>query len=424
MSDCFALKGNVIYAPRLGELTIRDNSFVVCKDGYVEGLFDTLPVDMGEIAVISHEGKMIIPGLIDLHLHAPQYAYRGLGMDMELLEWLSSYAFPEEAKYQNMEYAKKAYDIFAQDLKKSATTRACIYGTIYTESNLLLMELLEQTGQCFYVGKVNMDRNSPSFYCENSAEDSIYDTKRFIEESQKRFQNVYPIITPRFIPTCTDELLKGLGVIQKEGGLMVQSHLSENQAEIKWVGELCPWSDSYTDAYDKSGVFAGQGKTLMAHCVYLEEEEIEIMKNKNAFAVHCPQSNTNLASGIAPVRRYLEKGMRVGLGTDVAGGFSLSMFRAMADCIMTSKLYWRLQDTDSRPINMKEAFYLATKAGGEFFGKTGSFEKGYEFDAVVIKDDMISTAMELSTEQRLERLIYLSEQAEVVDKYVKGRKIQ
>ena len=140
-------------------------------------------------------------------------------------------------------------------------------------------------------------------------------------------------------------------------------------------------------------------------------------------SAHCPESNTDIASGIAPVRRYLDMGLHVGLGTDVAGGFSLSMFRAMADAIQVSKLRWRLMDQTQAPVTLEEAFYMATIGGGSFFGKVGSFEKGYEFDAMILDDSNIRHPQEISTRDRLERLVYLSDDRNLVGKYVQGRKV-
>ena len=174
--------------------------------------------------------------------------------------------------------------------------------------------------------------------------------------------------------------------MQKEYQVPVQSHLSENLSEIAWVKELFPWSSCYGDVYHQCGLFGREAKTIMAHCVHSCDIEVEMMREKGVYVAHCPQSNINLSSGIAPIRRYLEEGIPVGLGSDIAGGANLSMFRHMADAIGASKLYWRLVDQEKKPLTMEEVFYLATKGGGSFFGKAGSFEKGYELDALVMDD--------------------------------------
>lgn len=147
------------------------------------------------------------------------------------------------------------------------------------------------------------------------------------------------------------------------------------------------------------------------------------MKENGVFVAHCPQSNANLSSGIAPVRTYLKEGIQVGLGCDIAGGTGLSLFRAMSEAIQASKLRWRIQDQTLEPLRTEETYYLATKGGGAFFGKVGSFEAGYEFDAVVIDDSSIRHPYRLPVSARLERLIYLAEEKHTAAKYVAGEKL-
>ena len=159
--------------------------------------------------------------------------------------------------------------------------------------------------------------------------------------------------------------MHALSDIQKETKLPVQSHLSENQGEIAWVKDLCPNSLDYGHAYYDFGLFGGKDcPTVMAHCVLSEAQETQLMKEQGVYVAHCPASNTNLSSGIAPIRRYLNEGVHVGLGSDVAAGTHTSIFRAMADAIQVSKLRWRLVDDTLAPLTAAEAFYLGTMGGG------------------------------------------------------------
>lgn len=419
----FIMKGNIIFSKDKSEFYIQEHAYLVCVDGLCAGVFETLPEQYQDLPCKDYEDCLIIPGMTDLHVHAPQYSYRGLGMDMELIDWLNAHAFPEESKFADLEYAKRAYSIFVNDLVKSTTTRACIFGTLHKEATLLLMELLEDTGMKAYVGKVNMDRNSPEILREESVEEASKITEQWILEAE-RFDNVRQILTPRFIPSCSDELMREISRLQKKYELPMQSHLSENLGEIEWVKELCPDSKFYGDAYDQFELFGGECPTIMAHCVHSSEEEIALMKEKNVFVAHCPQSNTNIASGIAPIRIYLDKDMKVGLGSDVAGGAHLSIMRAMTDAIQCSKLRWRMYDQSLKPLNFEEAFYLATKGGGEFFGKVGSFEEGYEFDALVLDDENLPHPQELTLKERLERVVYLGDDRNVKNKYVAGRLVK
>lgn len=420
--ESFALKGDIIFTPSPERFQSQKDSYLVCEDGKVKGIWKELPERFSGIKIHDHSKKLVFPGLCDLHIHAPQYSFRGIGMDMELLSWLETYTFPEEAKYSDLEYAEKAYEIFAEDLKKSATSRVNVFATIHKEATILLMDLLEEAGICGFTGKVNMDRNCPDNYREKDIRTSIEDTRNWYETVKDRTR-MRPILTPRFLPTCSDGLMEQLGELQKETGMYLQSHLSENPGEIEWVKQLAPWSENYGDAYDHFGLFGSFGKTVMAHCVYSGKEERALMAERGVYMAHCPQSNLNLSSGIAPVRTMMEEGVRVGLGTDIAGGASLSIFRSMTDAIQVSKMYWRYLDQNKKPLSAPEAFYLGTKGGGSFFGKVGSFEEEYEFDAVVLDDSSIRTTLDLNMEQRMERVMYLSGDGEIKAKYVNGRRI-
>ena len=425
LNRSFVLRGDLCHTPAHDWLEIRENSFVVCEEGICRGIFDEIPERYRGLEVVDCSGKLIIPGMVDLHIHASQYPYRGTGMDYELLEWLEKKAFPEECRYADLDYAARAYDIFARKMKKSATTRAVIFGTMHVEATLMLMDLMEKSGLVSYVGKVNMDRSSPSELREKNVRQAAEDTRRFVEESIRRgFRKTKPIITPRFVVSCTDELMAELGKIRKEYGLPVQSHLSENPEEIKLVSKLAPDAAFYGDAYDRFGLFGREGNTVMAHCVWSTDEEIQRMLDNGVWVAHCPASNINIASGIAPIRRYMEKGLRVGLGTDVAGGHTTSMFQTVTLAIQMSKLYWRHIDYQARALTFPECFYLATKGGGAFFGKVGSFEEGYAFDAVVLDDSGEECVHTIPTQERLERAFYLGlDRNGVVMKFADGDRI-
>ena len=421
----FVLRGDVCYNRSLTEFDARRDAYVVCVDGVSQGVFDELPDRYQGLPVVDCAGRLVVPGLVDLHVHAPQYTFRGIAMDLELLDWLNTYTFPEESKYADLAYADEAYGYFAQDLRASATTRAAIFASLHVPATALLMDKLEATGLKTYVGKVNMDRNSPDYLCEKDAATSLADTVRWLNDVEgKRYANTKPILTPRFTPTCSDELMEGLGKLKQERNLPLQSHLSENLSEIDWVHGLAPWSSCYGQTYEHFGQLDGEGKTVMAHCNYSTDEEIAILKKHNVFIATCPQSNMQLSSGIAPIRRYLVEGMNVGLGTDVAGGASLSMFRAVADLVGCSKLRWRLVDQNLKPLSTAEAFYIATVGGGAFFGKVGTFEEGYDADVLVLDDSGLRTTLECNPAERVERYMYLAEEGgRIVEKYVAGKRV-
>lgn len=418
------LHGDIVYTSNPSQFDLYEDGYLVTNDDKVLGVYSSLPKEYQNELIEDYKGKLIIPGLIDLHVHAPQYTYRGLGMDLELIEWLNVNTFPEESKYKDNEYALKAYSIFTDDLLHSSTTRACIFGTVHKDSTLLLMDKLEETKLITKVGKVNMDRNCPD-YIKESTSNSYLDTLEWVKECNNRnYSFTSPILTPRFIPSCTDEILDKLKEIQVQYHLPVQSHLSENLSEIEWVKELCPSAKNYGEAYALHGLFGGEDcPTLMAHCVYSDEEELALMKKNNVYIVHCPESNINVRSGIAPIRKYLDEGFNIGLGSDIAAGTTLNMFKAIEETIKASKMRWRILDQNYKWLSEQEGFYLATKGGGKFFGKVGSFEKDYEFDAIVIDDSRIRHANKLSLENRIITAIYLSDERDIVTKYVKGNKV-
>ena len=428
--NSFILKGNICYSISKTELKTL-SGYVVCQDGKCAGVFEEIPDEYKDFELRDFKDNLIIPGMVDLHIHAPQYAFRGMGMDYELLEWLNTQTFPEEANYKDTDYAKKAYTIFADNMKKSATTRACIFATRHREATEILMDLMEDTGLVTYVGKINMDRSAPDELVEESADMSAFNTFGWINDIAGKYERTKPILTPRFIPSCTDDLMDQLREIQRAYSLPVQSHLSENKGEIEWVKELRPDSAFYGDSYDKHDLFGDENldsekvNTVMAHCVWSSDEEVDLMRKNEVFIAHCPASNINLTSGIAPVRKYLDLDMKIGLGSDVAGGQTESIFRAITDAIGVSKMYLRYVDENAKAVTFEEAFYMATKGGGEFFGKVGSFEEGYEFDALVLDDSILAHPLELNIRQRIERSIYLSLDmcGGIKGKYVQGNRI-
>lgn len=416
----YLLHGDLCFSKDRMRIETMENGYMHIRDGKIVALYETVPTNLSSLELKDYHGKIVLPGMVDLHLHAPQYAYRGTKMDLPLLDWLNINTFPEEAKYENVSYAKAAYTNFVEDLKESPTTRAVIFATLHKEATLELMALLEESGLSTMVGKVNMDRNSPDYLTEHSAEESLENTKAWLREIPKTYRHCRPILTPRFTPTCSDRLLEGLGRLMAEEGLPLQSHLSENKAEIAWVKELCPDTKNYGESYDRYGLL---GNTVMAHCVHTEEDELGLLMQRGTTIVHCPQSNTNLQSGVAPIKHFLNKGAKVGLGTDVAGGANLSMFRAITDAIHASKLRNCLLREEDSALTLSEAFYMATLSGGRFFGKVGSFLPGYEADFLVFSGKRKSVREE-SLLERLEMLLYTEKELFRMDaKFVQGRQI-
>lgn len=413
-------KGNILFTKQSDRFEVIPNGYIAVENGCVTAVYDSLPDEMRAAELVDFGDKLIIPAMNDLHVHAPQYRNMGMAMDMELLPWLNTYTFPEESKYADTAYARKMYSRFVKHLWKVGTMRTVAFASIHKPATELLLDMFDKSGMGAMVGKVNMNRNSPDTLTE-TVEQAIADDTALIERWGDKQRLVQFILTPRFVPSCTPEMLTEVGKLAKKYQMPVQSHLSENKGEIAWVKELEPESTCYGDAYNRYGLF-GQTPTLMAHCCYTDGEELALMRRQGVIVVHCPHSNSDLGSGKAPIRKFLQNGIRVALGSDISGGHDISMFRVMVHAIQISKLHYAESDKQTPFLTLPEAFYLATKSGGSFFGRVGSFEPGYEFDALVIDDSALNFD-NYTLVERLERFIYTGDDRQIAARYVRGNEI-
>ncbi len=412
------LKGNLLHTPTPDRFECLEHGYLIAEGNTIKGIFPQLPECYAGIPVRDYGDALIIPGMCDMHVHAPQFVYRGLGLDLQLMDWLNRYAFPTEARFRDLEYARIYYEAFADAMAKNGTTRAVIFGTIHVPASELLMEILEKKKISACVGKINMDTLSPDYLCE-TPQQSIADTEQWILDTKDRFRYVRPAITPRFIPTCSGEVLTGLGKLAAKYQLPIHSHISEDIGEMEIVRGRYPEYDNDGDVYDSFGLMTDH--TVMAHFIYPTDHELELVKERGVTIAHCPQSNGNVAAGIPPIRRMMDMGIKVGLGSDIAGGYSLCIFRAMAEAVYLSKLNWLKTDKKESFLTIPEAFYLGTMGGGQFFGKVGCFNPGYELDALVIDDRSLGTpADSLSLEERLERVIHLADDRNIIARYAAG----
>ena len=413
-------KANILYTKERTGFEVVENGYIAVENGRVAGVASNLKALGCEDAEVTDFGNcLLIPAMNDMHVHAPQVHNQGVAMDLELLPWLQNYTFHEESKYASVEYAERMYRRFLHTQWLFGTMRSVVFGTIHTESTRRLMKLYQEAGMGALVGKVAMNRNCPPELCED-VEASVAGTEQLIQEFGSADGLVRPIITPRFVPSCTPELLKACGELANKYHLPVPSHLSENISEIAWVAELEPESRSYGDAYNRYGLF-GQTPTIMAHCVWTKGEELELMKRNGVMVAHCPTSNFNLSSGLAPIRTLLDKGLPIGLGSDISGGHDLNMFRMLVYAIQVSKMHY-MHDHSKKFLSLSEIFWIATKSAGSFFGKVGSFEPGYDFDALVI-DDAVLYPSEYSLLHRLERFIYVGDDRQIVHRFCRGKEV-
>ncbi|CAD6447719.1 1f9bf466-2ae9-48bf-ab4d-3cc13518b099 [Sclerotinia trifoliorum] len=287
------------------------------------------------------EQRFFFPGFIDTHIHAPQYPNSGLFGSSTLLNWLNTYTFPLESSFTSLPKAHTIYSRVIQRTLSHGTTTAAYYATIHVEATNLLADLCLRFGQRALVGRCCMDSSSganPDYYRDEDASQSLQRSKECIQHCEKIDPDrdlVTPILTPRFAPSCSRELMTSLGSLAKEKNLPIQTHISENRAEINWVGELFPECANYAAVYDKYGCLTP--KTILAHAVHISEEEASLIKERGSGISHCPISNSALTSGMARVRWMLDRGLNVGLGTDVSGGFSASVLSAAREASCVSR---------------------------------------------------------------------------------------
>lgn len=397
------LKGTLVEAVAPDELRITEGGYLVAEEGTVVGTFATLPDAYAQADVTDYGDALLLQSFSDMHLHAPQYPMMGVGAGEELLDWLEGYTFPTEEAFDDADYARTVSRALAGELIAVGTTRVCMFASIHKEAALVLMEELERVGITGYVGKVNMDRNAPAYLCE-STEASVADTVAFLDACEGRFAHIRPILTPRFSPACTEALMDALGQLSAARDLPVQSHLSENRREIAWVKSLYPDSERYGDTYAKFGLW--HDRTLMAHAVWSDEVEMDALRAAGVYVVHCPSSNTNLRSGIAPVCTMRDRGIKVVLGSDMAAGSTLSGLDIVREAVQLSGLREVTNSTSQRHLTLTEAWYMATSAAGEFFGERPGFAPGNHLGVMVVEDKDLPVPHALTVTERFARMFY------------------
>ena len=414
------LKGHIVSAPALGVLETTENGYLIAEDGIITGVYPVLPEQYAGAAVEDYGDALIVQSFADMHLHAPQYPMLGMGMDRPLLDWLNAYAFPTEARFADPDYARTVYRQLAHELAARGTTRVCMFSSLHAGATLILMEELERVGITGYVGKVNMDRNAAPGVLEETTAESIRETMRWLDACGG-FKHIKPVLTPRFTPSCTNELMAFLGQLAAERSLPVQSHLSENGAEMDWVRQLHPDCKQYWETYAKYGLW--NDRTVMAHCVWSDARERQAMRDAGVTVVHCADSNQNICSGVAPVRVMLNEGLKVALGSDIAGGDHLDMFDVVASAIRASKARRVLDGWQMPVLTVAEGWYLGTSAGAAYFGEKPGFTAGNPLHAMVLADGTLPQPRPLTPAERLERAVYRRQEGAVLAVWSAGRKI-
>jgi len=381
-------------------------------------------------------GQIMIPGLVDLHVHAPQWPQLGLRLDLPLEQWLQRYTFPLEARYADPAFAADVYPVLVDALLAQGTTTAVYYATIHVEASVLLAQTCLTKGQRALVGRVAMDHpgECPDWYRDASAEAGVADTRRFIEAVQAlpgaETGLVRPAITPRFIPACTDALLEGLGRLAAETGCHVQTHVSESDWEHDHVLARCGASDAA--ALDAAGLLTR--RSVLAHGVFLNGSDLDLLAARGAGVAHCPLSNVYFSDAVLPVRKVFAHGVNIGLGTDISGGANASMLNSARHAVIASRVLESGVDAEvpraarrreGARITVAEAFWLATAGGGVVLDTAiGLFKPGYAFDALVIDPSRdLTAAPHAAPDELLEKLIYLGAPSNIASVWVAGRRV-
>lgn len=307
----------------------EEDGGVLIEDGKVAALgdFTALARDAGDAKVIDHRPNLILPGFIDAHVHVPQMQVIA-SYGAELLDWLNTYTFPEETKFSDAQHARRIARMFCDDMVRHGTTTVAAYCSVHRQSADAFFEEALSRDMLVIAGKVMMDRNAPDGL-RDTPQSGYDDTKALIADWHGKGRLHYAI-TPRFAITSTPEQMEMAGALMREHpDLHMQTHLSENHAEIAFTQELYPWSKDYTDIYDHYGLLGP--KALFGHSIHLSEREADVLSDSGSVVVFCPTSNLFLGSGLFDWQRYSKraKPLRIAAASDVGGGTNYSMLRTM-----------------------------------------------------------------------------------------------
>jgi guanine deaminase len=444
-----AFLGTALHTPARGSLeALHGVLIVVGADGAIKAIHEHGSPELEKQARhFASQGSLVtlgpdqylLPGLVDLHVHAPQWPQLGKALDLPLEEWLQVYTFPLEARYTDTVFAKAVYESLVDGLLANGTTTALYFGTIHLPATQILAEICLRRAQRALIGRVAMDdrQQCPEYYRDVSAASAADLTRAFIEYVRSMRGNnaglVQPVITPRFIPACSDDLLVKLGTLARETRCHVQTHCSESDWEHHYVLERCGRTD--TAALGDFGLLSR--RTILAHGNFVADADIALIRARGAGIAHCPLSNIYFSDAVFPLRRILEQGVNVGLGSDIAGGASPSILHNARHAIMASRNLESGVDSrlpreqrrrcDAR-IDAVTAFWLATAGGGIALDlPVGVFKEGFQFDALLIDARApggdLRVEDEETPEEVLQKIIYLAGRTNIRQVWVANRQV-
>lgn len=396
---------------------------LLVADGLIArlGPYDEVRADApADVVEIDHRPHLVVPGLIDAHVHFPQMQVIA-SYAANLLEWLNTYTFPEECRFVERAHAERIAVHFFDELLRNGTTTAVAYCSVHkTSADAFFAESLKR-GTRMVAGKVMMDRNAPQGLLD-TAETGYDETRGVIAQWHGKGRN-HVAITPRFAITSTPAQMDAAGALAREfPDLHIQTHLSENHEEIAYTCALFPEAADYTDVYARYGLL--REKALFGHAIHLSDREADALSEAGAVAVHCPTSNLFLGSGLFPMKTYRrrDKPLRIAVATDVGGGSSYSMLKTMDEA-------YKIQQLLGERLNPLESFHLMTRGNAEALSladRIGTLDEGTDADFVVL-DAAATPAMALRMEtvsslaEELFLLQTLGDDRSVVETYVAGK---
>ncbi len=438
--------GTAYHAPTSAALEVlADVAIVIDANGVIT---EVHPEDSTEAAsaiakamqvVRLTSDQRLLPGLVDLHIHAPQWPQLGTGLDLTLERWLFDYTFPLEARYADQRFATDVWEHMVPTLLAHGTTTAVYFATVHEEATRLLAEQCVRFGQRAFIGRVAMDHpeGTPDWYRDPSAAAGVEASHASIEAIRSvggEHALVQPIITPRFVPACTDALLAGLGALATTSSVLVQTHCSESD----WAHTVVQQRFGKSDATVLRDMGLLREGTVLAHASFLSDDDMGTVRHAAAGVAHCPQSNAYFANAVFPVRHALALGVKVGMGTDVAGGAHPGL---MPQCSMAVAASRMLEDgvdarmvaaergTPGARIDTVTAFHLATAGGADVLGiPVGRLQVGQQFDAFVVDTSASPSGLRrwdgIDNEERLfEKIVRLAGPADIRTVWVSGRTV-
>lgn len=445
-----AVLGTVMHTPVRGRVEIVDDALVLVGEGGAIARV-VVPGDSGYDAAVAAaastgilqrlgQTEYLLPGLVDLHNHAPQWPQMGKALHLPLEDWLLGKTFPLEARYSDVEFARTVYASLVDAMLANGTTTAMYFATVHLEATEALVDICLERGQRAAVGKVAMDdpATCPDYYRDESTRAGVEATEELIGYVRSHPANggglVQPVVTPRFIPSCTDEMLESLAGVAATHDCHVQTHCSESDWEHGYGLERFGRSDSQSLA--ALGLLTR--KTVLAHSNFIDEADMETIGRFGAAVAHCPMSNFYFANAVFPAREALDRGVHLGLGSDISGGASPSMLRACVDAVDASRVREAGTDAARDPsrrgdpgtrIDVVEAFWMATAGGGIALDMPiGIIAPGYHFDAIVVdtgaRESNVYIWPELDEpDDVFQKIVYNAGRANISSVWVQGRAV-